>query len=337
MSRSSHWLHALTGLTLLTTLITSRSSVAIAQTCSTDELGQAPECAGITEQPSTPTVVVAVGDIACPPDDSDFNGGNGTEQRCRQSATAALAAAAQPQAVLLLGDLQYPNGSLERFKASFDRSWGALLPITHPVPGNHEYETKGAAGYFDYFGPQASDRKTGYYSLDIGSWHVVALNSNCDQVGGCRESSPQGQWLQNDLSNNSRACTLAYWHHPRFSSSEHGSDSDLAPFWRILYSAGAEIVLNGHDHVYERFAPQNPRGEPDPTYGLVQMTVGTGGRSLYTFESSLANSEVRLSRFGDLVLRLLPTTAEWHFLTADGAEELDSGFVPCHPAPSNGG
>jgi hypothetical protein len=302
-----------------------------AQPCTGIASSDSPDCAS-NAQPQPDPIVIAVGDIACSTTDSTFNDGRGSEQACRQADTAALAATAQPAGVLLLGDLQYSVGALEQFQQSFDRSWGVFLPITHPVPGNHEYETRGARGYFEYFGPQAGSSDLGYYSMDIGAWHIVALNSNCSQVGGCRESSPQGQWLKNDLAASQNTCTLAFWHHPRFSSSEHGSGSDVAPFWRILHTAGADLVLDGHDHVYERFAPQRPDGEADPEFGIVQLTVGTGGRSLYTFNSPLPNSLVQLSRFGVLRLELHPTTADWHFMTVDGGE-LDSGNLPCHGIP----
>ncbi|MEB3173957.1 MAG: metallophosphoesterase, partial [Cyanobacteriota bacterium] len=169
-------------------------------------------------QASPEISIVAAGDIACSPDDPGFNGGKGRGDRCQMAATANLIARIKPQAVLALGDNQYERGELDFFRRSYDLSWGKYKAITYPVPGNHEYYTPGAQGYYDYFGARAGKRDQGYYSFNLGNWHLVALNSNCDAIGGCGAGSPQEKWLKRDLQTNKKTCTLAFWHHPRFSS-----------------------------------------------------------------------------------------------------------------------
>jgi hypothetical protein len=215
------------------------------------------------------------------------------------------------------------------------------------VPGDHEYETPRAAGYFDYFnGPGALDgpagaRGKGYYSFDIENWHVVALNSNCPEVGGCGEGSPQNNWLEADLAANPSSCLLAYWHAPRFSSGPHGSTPSVAPFWDDLYPAGADVVLNGDDHLYERFARQDPNAQPDPSSGIRQFTVGTGGKSLYAPGAAVANSAVRNGgSFGVLELSLRPDGYGWRFVPesrgtfTDGGSDLCAGSVDDTEAPT---
>lgn len=267
--------------------------------------------------------MVAVGDIACDPADSAYNGGAGTATRCRQRATSDLALGLAPHAVLLLGDNQYEDGTLAKFLASYEPTWGRLKSITRPVPGNHEYMTAGARGYFDYFGAQAGDPAKGWYSFDLGGWHLIALNSNCGAVGGCGASSPQGQWLATDLAAHPGACTLAYWHHPRFSSGPHGNDAATADLWTMLQQAGADLVLTGHDHGYERFAPQD---------GLRQFVVGTGGKNHTAVASVQPGSEVRIyDASGVLELKLLPKGYEWRFV-AEGGTVRDSGKGLCNGA-----
>ena len=175
-------------------------------------------------------------------------------------------------AVLLLGDIQYEDGAYSKFLASYDPSWGRVKSITKPAPGNHEYQSGSAADYYRYFGAAAGDPAKGYYSYDLGGWHLVALNSNCSFVGGCGAGSPQEQWLRADLAAHPASCTLAYWHHPRFSSGAHGSDATYTAFWQALYDANAEVVLVGHDHDYERFAPQTSerRARPRPRHPPVR-------------------------------------------------------------------
>ncbi len=284
----------------------------------------------------TAPVIAAAGDIACDPENPDFEGGQGTTVTCRQGSTAGLLADRDLAAVLPLGDLQYEDGTLAQFEASYEPSWGELKEITRPVPGNHEYDTPGAAGYFDYFNGvgvadgAANRRGRGYYSFDVGDWHLIALNSNCTAVGGCKEGRPQNDWLEADLTANPATCVLAYWHHPRFSSgAEHGSLARTGPFWDDLHAAGADLVLSSHDHLYERFAPQNPRGVADPE-GIRQFVVGTGGNSLLGFSETAPNSEVREAEtYGVLELTLRPSSYEWEFRAADGAGFTDSGSDRC--------
>jgi hypothetical protein len=249
---------------------------------------------------------------------------------CRQTATADLLVGVGYRAVLALGDLQYEDASHAQFLASYDRSWGRVKGITRPVPGNHEYRTPGAAGYFEYFGEAAGDPAEGFYSYDLGSWHVVALNSNCAAIGGCQEGSPQERWLRADLAATPARCTLAYWHHPRYSSGFHGSDRAYRPFWQTLYDANADVVLVAHDHDYERFAPQDANGRRDLRRGIPQFVVGTGGRSLRTFPRIEPNSEARdAASFGVLELTLGSEVFAWRFRPAVGTF-TDSGSARCH-------
>ena len=250
---------------------------------------------------------------------------------CGDRLTAELLAKGRYTAVLALGDLQYEAGALSDFRRRYARSWGRFGSITYPVPGNHEYSTSRAAGYYAYFDDRAGDASRGYYSFDLGAWHLIALNSNCGAVGGCGVSSPQGRWLRSDLAAHRNACTLAYWHHARFSSGLHGSDDATDGFWRLLYAAGADVVLVGHDHHYERFAPQTPDARSDPKRGITQFIVGTGGRSHYPTVLSRANSRVRnTSTFGVLALTLRPTSYEWRFVPVAGSSFSDAGRAVCH-------
>ncbi len=195
-----------------------------------------------------------------------------------------------PGTVFAAGDNAYPNGTSSDYANCYEPTWGRHKARTRPVPGNHEYNTSGAAGYFNYFGAAAGDPTKGYYSYDLGSWHIIALNSNIAHSAG----SPQEQWLRADLAAHPARCTLAYWHHPLFSSSTVAPDAAAGALWQALYEAGAELVLNGHHHDYERFAPQTPAGALDPTFGVREFVVGTGGgEGLFPFGMSAPNSEVR--------------------------------------------
>jgi calcineurin-like phosphoesterase family protein len=265
-------------------------------------------------------VIVAAGDIACDPDSSSFNGSNG---ECRQRFTAGLLRGAT--AVLPLGDLQYENGGYLKYLKSYGPSWGAYKGITHPVPGNHEYHTSAAKGYFDYFGAIAAERGKGYYSFDLGAWHLIALNSEIDAHAG----SAQERWLRADLAATKKSCFLAYWHKPRFSSGEHGNDAGFDAFWRALYAAHGDVVLTGHDHDYERFGLQNPDGRADPK-GIRAFVVGTGGKSLREFSTPEPNSQIRNSTsFGVLRMTLHPGSYEWKFVAEKGTF-TDSGKTACH-------
>jgi hypothetical protein len=287
-------------------------------------------------------VIGAAGDIACDPEDPNFNNGEGTPGHCRQKATSQLLVDAKPTAVLALGDTQYEQGILDTYSRSYDPTWGRLKAITHPAVGNHEYsgaDGKGS-GYYDYFngigvdnGP-AGPRGRDYYSYDIGGWHLIALDSVCSQVGGCGPGSPQEQWLLADLANHPAACTLAYWHHPRFTSTGVGWTS-MDAIWRDLYGAGADVALAGHIHQYERFAPQDPQGRPDPAFGIREFVVGTGGKNLQALAPTpAATSETgNPSSFGVLFLTLHPGGYDWRFEPTEDGGYRDSGTGACHGAP----
>jgi acid phosphatase type 7 len=277
-----------------------------------------------------PVIVGAAGDVACRLDDPNFNGGLGTGTRCRQAATARLLAAGAPAAVLPLGDTQYGDSTFEGYGASYGPSWGRFNLIAHPVPGDEEYQTAGAAGYFAYFGAAAGRPGAGYYSFDLGGWHVVALNSECDEVP-CRPGSAQETWLRNDLATHPSRCTLAYFHRPRFTSGKAGQATETDAFWRALHTAGAEVVLGGHNHQYERFAPQTPDRDADPVAGVRQFVVGTGGESADDFGRAIRpHSEARIAgAFGVLLLTLRPDAYAWRFVDSGGAVR-DSGSQACH-------
>lgn len=276
-------------------------------------------------------IIAAAGDIACAPTSPNYNRGNGTADACHMKATSNLIVNANLAVVLPLGDIQYETGTLSAFQQSYNPTWGRVKSITRPAVGNHEYTTTGAKDYYSYFGTAAGDSSKGYYSYNVGKWHIIALNSNCSEVGGCGAGSPQEQWLQTDLKAHPSACTLAYWHHPRFSSGEHGSDSNYNAFWKDLYASGAEIVLNGHDHDYERFAPQSPDAKANATRGIREFVVGTGGKNHYKFTNIQANSLVRnADTYGVLKLTLHPKSYTWGFVPEAGKTFTDSGSDSCH-------
>jgi fibronectin type 3 domain-containing protein len=280
---------------------------------------------------ATDPSVLAFGDSACDPTTAAFNGGSGTATQCHQLAVSNLAWNSSPTAVLPLGDEQYEVGSFSAFQQSYDPSWGRVGSIARPVPGNHEYLTAGGSGYYTYFGSAAGSPSSGWYSYDIGSWHVIALNGECASIGGCGAGSPQEAWLRADLAAHPSSCTLAYWHEPRWSSGwEHGSDARYSQFWQDLYSGGADVVLNGHDHDYERFAPQDPWGSPDPVHGIREFVVGTGGAELEPAGPLEANSEVfQSTSFGALQLTLHNGSYDWALLPDTGGAALDSGSESC--------
>jgi calcineurin-like phosphoesterase family protein len=289
----------------------------------------APESPVADDVPVIGPTIAAAGDIACDPESRAFGAGDGHGLQCRQRATSDLLVTGYIR-VLALGDLQYEDGSYGGFVDSYDPTWGRVKPITAPVPGNHEYRTVGAGGYYRYFGAAAGDPANGYYSFDLAGWHLVALNSNCARVGGCGEGSAQEEWLRADLAQSSATCTLAYWHHPRFSSGYHGSNSRYTSFWQALYEADADVVLVGHDHDYERFAPQTALGALDRSRGIRQFVVGTGGKGLRPFSSVRSNSEVRdASSLGVLELTLGEGAYAWRFRPAVGSFS-DSGSANCH-------
>ena len=295
-------------------------------------------------------VIAAAGDIACDPADSKFNGGVGVSNGCRQLATSDLLTSSGITGVLALGDVQYYCASYAAMLGSYDLSWGRVKAKTYPTVGNHEYLTHGgsspstgcdasntnAAGYYQYFGARAGLPSQGYYSFDIGAWHLISLNTQCSSVGGCSASSPQGTWLAADLAAHPNQCTLAFFHIPLFSSGGRAS-SNANGFWQLLYAARADVILNGHDHIYERFAPQTPTGTLDAVNGIREFIIGTGGANLTSLATTAANSEVRSSSvFGVLDLTLRATGYDWQFVPEAGKTFNESGSAPCHASGGGG-
>ena len=308
-------------------------------------------------------VIAVAGDIACDPKNHNFNSGNGSSDNCRQKHVSDLlldsSGAPTVNAVLPTGDNQYYCGGPGSWSLSYALSWGRMpiRAITYPVPGNHEYVTdggsspteatncnssnQGAAGYYQYFGTNfgtSGDASRGYYSYDIGTWHLIGLNSGCSGAGGCSATSPQGAWLRADLAAHQNMCTLAYWHVPLYSSGGRAS-STYKTFWDALYAADADLVIGSHDHLYERFAPQTPTGAKDTARGIRQFVVGTGGANHTGFKATMANSEKRNSTvYGVLKLTLHPTSYDYEFVpeTRDRMVFSDSGSGGCHGAtPDN--
>lgn len=277
-------------------------------------VGPAVGSAGVTVGPRPASVtLVGAGDIA-----SCGSGGD--------EATAKLLDAIGGT-VFTAGDNAYENGSAADYTNCYAPSWGKHKGRTRPAPGNHEYSTAGAAGYFGYFGSAAGDADKGYYSYDLGAWHVVMLNSNLNVGTG----SPQETWLRADLAAHTQLCTVAIWHHPRFSSGPHGSSVVMQSLWKALYDAGADLVVVGHDHLYERFAPQNADGQLDVNRGMREFVVGTGGAAAYAIVSPAPNSEVRNSGTrGVLKLTLYPDRYAWNFVPVAGSTFADAGSASCH-------
>lgn len=235
-----------------------------------------------------------------------------------------------PGTIFTAGDNAYDGGSAKDFADCYAPTWGRHRARTRPAPGNHDLVADGGRSYFAYFGESAGPEGRGYYSYDLGTWHIISLNSAVEP----NADSPQGRWLQEDLKGNATDCILAYWHSPRFSSGPHGSDPKVRDFWRLLYEAGADIVINGHDHDYERFAPQDPSGKADPTRGIREFVVGTGGGGVYRFKRPAANSEVRdNTTYGVLKLTLGPGRYQWEFVPVSEKNFTDSGAGTCSPRP----
>ena len=263
-------------------------------------------------------ILVGAGDIA---DCRDLAGAEATAKLLEQI----------PGTVMAVGDLAYPDGTKENFRC-YDQTWGRVKSRTRPAPGNHEFHALGQLFYFDYFGAAAGDNKDGYYSYELGSWHIVVLNSECRDIGGCDGASREGHWLRADLAAHPAACTLAYWHKPLFSSgSAHGDDLQMKPLWDALYHAGADVVVNGHDHDYERFAPQNPQGGLDEAHGIREFVVGTGGKNHRPFGKIEPTSQSRnADSFGVLELTLRAGGYDWRFIPESGKTFDDSGTATCH-------
>ncbi len=272
---------------------------------------------------------MAAGDIVC------GNLGTPAGTSCEQMAVSQLVVNQRPTAVLTIGDNCH-DPTTACYRDFYGPSWGRFKAITHPMSGNHDYMAANATPYYDYFngegrytGP-AGDRDKGYYSFDIGSWHFVGLNTQCGEVGGCAPGSPQYTWLVNDLKAHPARCTLAFWHIPLFSSGGRANDNSLDLF-RLLYNYNADVVLNGHDHIYERFAPQRYDGTRDNARGIREFIVGTGGSNHTSIATVQPNSEVRnVDTFGVLKLTLYPDRYDWQFVPVAGATFTDSGTTYCH-------
>ena len=274
------------------------------------------------KKPDTFTLVGAGDIVGC----SDLSGAQ---------ATAKLIDAI-PGTVFAAGDLAYQHGTYEEFLKCYGPTWGRFKARTRPTPGNHEYNGSTATGYFRYWGSRAGEPEKGYYSFDLGAWHIVVLNTNCEssRLGGCAEGSPEETWLKQDLAAHPNVCTLAYGHHAMFSSglfAKHAEHPELRTFWQDLYDAHADLILAGHEHSYERFAPQNPEGSPDPENGIREIVVGTGGRNHTPLGYAKPNSEVRDDKtYGVLKLTLSPGKYHWEFIPVPGKTFRDSGDGVCH-------
>ncbi len=226
--------------------------------------------------------------------------------------------------VFTLGDNAYPDGAMKSFQECYGPRWGRHKDRTRPAPGNHDYRTKNGEPYFEYFGERAGPARRGYYSYDLGAWHIVSLNSVID----ASDKSAQMAWLRDDLASSAAPCTLAYWHVPVFSSGAHGGDPHMLAIWRVLYEFKADVVVNGHDHSYERFAPQDPDGKKDPGRGIREFVVGTGGGGVYEFGRPQPHSEVRENKsYGVIKFTLAPTSYTWEFVGT--GPFTDKGTAEC--------
>ena len=238
-----------------------------------------------------------------------------------------------PGTVIVPGDIAYPDGTAEQFRDCYDPAWGRHKDRTRPAPGNHEYGSPGAAPYFAYFGANAGPPRLGYYMFRTGTWQVFSLNSNTESA----DRRAQMEWLNRELdASGASGCSVAYFHHPLFSSGPHGvvpSMPVVADMWSSLYEAGVDVVISAHEHFYERFAPQTPLAVPDAQFGIRQFIVGTGGAPLTQPVRRVANSEAVLSTFGVLRLTLDPQSYRWEFLSSDGGAILDAGMGLCHGKP----
>lgn len=266
---------------------------------------------------TTPELMVGAGDIAGCDTQSD-------------SQTAELIAGT-PGVVFTLGD-NAPIGSRHDYRTCYAETWGAQLDRTHPVIGDEDYVTDHGRAFFDYFGDSAGDQ--GWYSFEVGAWHVIVLNSECAEVGGCGPDSAQGRWLAADLASHPADCTMALWHRPLISAAGTPDAASVRPFWDALYAAGAELVLNGHFHAYQRFQPLSPDLKPDDEHGIREIIAGTGGNQLMQLTQQAAHVEVQDRAHGVLLLRLYPQSYEWEFVPVRGEAFRDSGSGTCHEAKS---
>jgi hypothetical protein len=300
------------------------------------------DCQISARQTGGAVTVAAAGDIACDPRSPGYNHGRGIPGQCHHKATSDLVKEIDPDAVFTLGDLQYQAGSQVNFEDSYDPTWGRFKDITYPVPGNHEYGSPGAAGYFGYFGSRATPRDPdcvvkcrGYYSFDLGPWHVAALNVNCGQLphgDGCGRRSAQNRWLQRDLksANKITACTAVIMHEPRWSNS-HWQAPELNALVTTMHKNGVDLLLAGDSHSYERFAPQNPANQLDKTGGITQIVVGTGGAHFTGLHSPAPNTVIaKEDVFGVLKLTLQDSGYRWSYVSDPSTPFKDSGSQDCH-------
>ena len=291
-----------------------------AAACSSSDSGSpqspvAPEPSPLPSRPDEISTLVGAGDIGVCGSGAAFLTGRLLDN--------------QPGTVFAAGDLAYYEGTAEQFQNCYDPPWGRHKARTRPAPGNHEYNSPDAAPYFAYFGSNAGPPGLGYYRYLSGNWQIFSLNSN---LGGTRGTA-QSQWLRSEIAAQPSVCSLAYFHHPRFSSGPHGLMPPVAlvrDLWVDLYNLGVDIVISAHEHFYERFAPQTADGFSDPTYGIRQFVVGTGGAPLSPALRPVANSERLLTSFGILKLTLEPQSYKWEFVSAEGGGVLDSGTGACH-------
>ena len=275
------------------------------------------------KKPEDTVTLVGAGDIAgC----DDLSGARATAKLLEEI----------PGTVFAAGDLAYQSGTDEEFQKCYGPTWGRFKNRTRPAPGNHEYNGTAANGYFRYWGSQAGEPGKGYYSYELGTWHIVVLNTNCGatSLGGCGLGSPQEKWLKQDLAAHPNVCTLAYGHHALFSSGllpKHAEHPELRALWQDLYDSRADLILGGHEHSYERFAPQDPNGHADPQNGIREIVAGTGGKSHTILGYAKPNSEVRNDNtYGVLKLTLAPGKYNWEFLPEPGKTFHDSGEGICH-------
>jgi len=264
-------------------------------------------------------IIAAAGDVACQPPYTE------TPDTCKHGATAKLITNRNPAAVLVLGDSQYEKGGLRAFRNSYKPTWGVFKTKTYPSPGNHEYGTEGAAGYFAYYRDRAGDPALGYYAYDLAGWRMYSLNSNCNKI----DCAAQVTWLKNDLAANPRQCSLAYMHHPRYSSGDHGGVAMVNPLWPPLDNHDVDVILQGHDHSYERFGRMSASGGPSDD-GIRSFVSGMGGKSRYPFGTVEPGSEFRYNaQFGVLFMTLRSTGYSWRFRTINGGTIRDSGSDTC--------
>jgi hypothetical protein len=288
---------------------------AAASACSnTPTTPTSPTTGTVTSGPSSAAteVLVGAGDIA----------------NCSVTGAAETAALiqGQPGTVFTAGDNAYPSGSEQDFRNCYGPTWGRFLSRTRPAPGNHDYETPGAAGYFGFFGSRAGSGYDGYYAYTLGAWRIIVLDSEAPVSA----SSAQANWLKNEVATHASVCTAAIWHRPLVSSGPHGDNTDMRDLFQILYDADVEFVVTGHDHMYERFSPIDPNGRPDSVRGVREFVVGTGGTSLTGPVRMRLGSEMQGANWGIIRFDLSPGSYRWQFISVSGESFADSGIAMCH-------